>query len=131
MLRYDAQRLAEIAICEHISFIVLYGSVARGQSGPRSDIDIGVSYKDYPEHPYESFRNLSAAFENDNLDLVDLNHENPLLHFRIATEGKVLWQGNPFAFRRFQNEASKQYADTAKFRLMREQFIKEHSRGHR
>mgnify|MGYP001600220364 CR=1 FL=1 len=130
-LRCNATKLAEIAGKEKAAFVVLFGSLAKGQAGAQSDVDIGIMYKQYPEHPYESFRNLTAAFENDNLDMVDLNQENPLLHFRIATEGKVLWQENPFAFRRFQNEASKQYADTAKFRRLREQFMKDQSSGHR
>ena len=129
-LRYNSARLAQLASQEHVAFVALFGSVAKGSSGPQSDIDIGVLYKQYPNHPFDSFRNLTAAFENDNLDLVDLNQENPLLHFKIATEGKVLWQENPFAFRRFQNEASKQYADTAKFRRLREQFIQDQSHGH-
>ena len=130
-LRYDAEKLAEIAAREQVAFLVLFGSMAKGSSGPQSDVDVGVCFKQYPEHPYEAFRNLSAAFDTDHLDLVDLNQENPLLHFRIATDGKVLWQRDPFAFRRFQNQASKQYADTAKFRRLREQFIKEQSSGHR
>ena len=129
-LKFDARKLAELAAQEDVAFVVLFGSMAKGKAGPQSDADIGICYTHYPKHPYESFRKLTHAFDNDNLDFVDLNQENPLLHFRIASEGRVLWQTHPFAFRRFQNSASKQYADTAKFRLLRERFIKEQGHGH-
>lgn len=128
-LNYDIEKLADIAAAEQLAFVVLFGSLATGKAGPKSDADIGVYFKHYPEHPYEVFRNLTTAFKHDHLDLVDLNQENPLLHFRIAQEGQVLWQDGPFAFRRFQNEASKQYADTAKFRRWQQEFIKGRKHG--
>jgi predicted nucleotidyltransferase len=76
-LRYDPSALARLAGQEQVALIVLFGSQTKGKAGPMSDIDIGVLYKKYPEHPYDSFRKLTVAFENDNLDLVDLNQENP------------------------------------------------------
>ncbi len=55
-LRYDSQKLAEIAAREQVAFVVLFGSVAKGHADDRSDVDIGVCFQRYPEHPYDVFR---------------------------------------------------------------------------
>ena len=41
-LRCDTEKLAEIAQREHMAFVVLFGSMAKGQAGPQSDVDVGV-----------------------------------------------------------------------------------------
>lgn len=72
----------------------LFGSVARGESGPQSDLDIGVLFEPPPAatlraQPYD----LAAALEQatgKSVDLVALNQAPADLVHRVLTDGILL-----------------------------------------
>lgn len=100
-----------------LRFIVLFGSAARGGTHRESDIDIGV----YTEQAItfdkrlKLWMELSGLFQEE-IDLAVLNHPNPLFGFRVANEGKVLFEREPFAWERWRSYTIRYYWDTAKFR---------------
>lgn len=72
--------------------VVLFGSRARGDAGPRSDVDLAV------EAPGASARDwlrlADLADDADTLlaiDLIRLEHAPPHLRERIAVEGRELY----------------------------------------
>ena len=95
-----------------VRLAVLFGSAARGQSGPDSDIDVGVLF--------EAGRESAAALEvalaratGRRLDLVRLEAAPPLLRFQIARDGRVLLERTPHAWADFRARAMTDWWDWA------------------
>ncbi len=111
------KQLQPIAQKYGLRFIVLFGSVARGRVHEESDIDIGV----YTEKPItfnkrsKLWIELSKLFQAE-IDLTMLNHPDPLLGFRVANEGRILFESKRFAWESWKSYAMRYYWDTAKFR---------------
>ncbi|OIN94795.1 MAG: hypothetical protein COS37_07975 [Anaerolineae bacterium CG03_land_8_20_14_0_80_58_20] len=112
-----SEQLQPIAQKFGVRLIVLFGSVARGRIHEESDIDVAV----LTERPLtfnkrlKLWSALSPLFRAD-IDLAILNHANPLFGFRIANEGKVLFEGAPRVWENWKSYAVRYYWDTAKFR---------------
>jgi predicted nucleotidyltransferase len=77
----------------------LFGSVARGEAGPDSDLDVGVVY----DKPYPNDRDriatqlaleIGRAVGMDAVDVVDLEAQGPLFCQRVLLEGSRLYEGN-------------------------------------
>lgn len=95
-----------------VRLAVLFGSAARGQSGPDSDIDVGVLF----EAGQESAAALEVALARATgrrLDLVRLEAAPPLLRFEIARDGRVLLERTPHAWADFRARAMTDWWDWA------------------
>jgi predicted nucleotidyltransferase len=86
--------LAERAEREGIAAAYLFGSVARGTAGPRSDVDVGILYD---EDPPLTLEGLGLRLEGDlesllgkPVQLVVLNHAPVDLAIRVLRDGKLL-----------------------------------------
>jgi len=88
-------RLRELLRTERkVSFAVLHGSVARGDDGPGSDIDLLVGFRSGAE--IRNRRRLARKLrlelgrEVDIADAEDVEANSPLLLSRVVEEGRVL-----------------------------------------
>jgi predicted nucleotidyltransferase len=93
------------------TLIVLFGSVARGQARPDSDVDIAVLGPEF-------WGGLAIGAElggslGREPHVVDLATASDLLRFTVAREGLPLFQGTPDAWPRFQAESAVRYFDVA------------------
>lgn len=83
---------------------VLFGSYARGNAGPLSDLDIAVLLKaglsrterfllrgDIAEDVRKVVAQTSGSRSKIGVDIVDLDSAPPLLKFEVFRDGKVLW----------------------------------------
>ncbi|MDP3795057.1 MAG: nucleotidyltransferase domain-containing protein [bacterium] len=108
------------------TLIILFGSQATGKRRPGSDTDVAV-LSDH-QLTLKEKTNLTVKLadalkvSDENIDLVDLWNASPLLQFEVARSGRLL-SGDPFLFTRFRVLAFKRYADTAKFRRLREKLM--------
>ena len=77
-----------------ISLAVLFGSAARGDDGPDSDIDLLVGFR--PGSEISDRRRLSSKLRSqlgrdvDIADAEDVEARSPLLFSRVVDEGRVL-----------------------------------------
>jgi len=111
------EQLQPIAKKFGVRFIVLFGSTAHGRTHEESDIDVGV-FTDRPitfNKRLKLWHELSTLFQAD-IDLAMLNHPNPLFGFRVANEGKILFESKPLSWEYWKSYAVRHYWDTAKFR---------------
>jgi hypothetical protein len=93
----------------HLNLLVLYGSRARGDNGPRSDWDFG--YLADERFDPDAFRGaLVRALQSDDVDLVDLGRASAQLRYRAAGEG-VTVIGRPGAFEAFWLNAVSYWLD--------------------
>ena len=78
-----------------------------------------------PDEYLQLIRDLSAFFQYDRLDLIDLRRASGLLKFEIAGKGRVLFQSKPDFFERYRLYFLRYSYDTAKFRTLKKEFFKE------
>ena len=108
--------VGEIVKRAGVDLFVLFGSRARGQATADSDWDLAYRVaKEIGEafDPDALLADLVGALKSDRIDLVDLNRGSALLRFRIAAEGKPVYQADPDAFQAFQIDAVRYWCDVA------------------
>ncbi|HEX6900239.1 MAG TPA: nucleotidyltransferase domain-containing protein [Thermoanaerobaculia bacterium] len=94
-----------VASLPEVKLAVLFGSTARGQAGPRSDLDLGVLLDpDTPEIRSNVEPELWRAAERT-LDLIFLDKAPPLLRFEIARDGVLLHQEQDHLWTDFKTRA--------------------------
>jgi hypothetical protein len=87
-------RLAEtLESCPEVEEAYLFGSRARGDAGPKSDVDVAVTLarEAFPEPPFGHAARLAsalmAALGESRVDVVVLNDAPPLLYHRVLRDG--------------------------------------------
>ncbi|HEY0557885.1 MAG TPA: nucleotidyltransferase domain-containing protein [Thermoanaerobaculia bacterium] len=111
MIEPDLQAVVELARkTPGLDLLLLFGSRARGESHPGSDWDFG--YLAGPElDPYDLLALLALLMGTDRIDLVNLNRTNGLLRFRVAAEGKTLFESSDGVFESFAFGAISYWCD--------------------
>lgn len=95
--------------------VYLFGSQARGQAGPTSDVDVGVllgrrscknNFLKKLKYSSDLSRLLGAEF-----DVTILNEADPLLCVQALWTGPAVWVKDPDRVARFEQEALRRYWD--------------------
>lgn len=106
----DLDRLSRIAASAGgARLVVIFGSIARGQPSPWSDVDIGVSGCEFWEGLRIGAR-IGAALGREP-HVVDLDTASDALRFRVAREGILLWEAAPGTWTRFRADSAVRYFD--------------------
>jgi uncharacterized protein len=119
-----------------VKFAYLFGSHARGNTGPVSDIDLAV----YLDNRFDffSFRlhfleELSRQLKGQSCDLVVLNSTSLVLQYEVLRDGKVLKE-DKLKRVQFETRVLRDYLDTEPIRSahlssLKRSFLKEHCLG--
>lgn len=96
-----------------VRLAVLFGSTANGRRTASSDLDLAFWLRDEPKSSSELdlVNALMSLLHCNDVDVVVLNHANPLLQWQVASTGKLLYERQAGAFRRFQLLAFKRHQD--------------------
>ena len=100
----------------------LFGSQARGDAGPLSDVDLAVWLGDDPEPGRRLSRQLALSAQaasllgTDEVELVVLNGAPPLLAQRVIRDGELLAERSAPTRVRLETEAIIRYLDTIPLR---------------
>lgn len=82
----------QAAMWPELKLAVVFGSTARGQARPKSDVDLGVLLDPYrPELRFQVEAELGRAAGRP-VDVILLDDAPPLLRFEIAREGVLLFE---------------------------------------
>lgn len=108
----DAQGVIDnLAAHQEVIAIILFGSVARGQSRKFSDIDICVITKKVPE----TVKMDLLSYGSEKID-VSLFHELPItIRFQVIREGKILACRDTLALHAIMADTVREYLDIAPF----------------
>ena len=99
-----------------VAAVYMFGSVARGESRPGSDLDVAVLLEPAPERgTYETLRlDLRVEIESElgrEIDFVVLNHAPPDLVHRVLRDAVLVIEPDPSARVRFEVRARNEYWD--------------------
>jgi predicted nucleotidyltransferase len=111
--RYFSQR-------PEIAAVFLFGSLARGEARPDSDLDLGVlltrgGVEARVNRP-QLVLDMMSIWERPDVDVVILNGAPPLLLHRVVRDGHVLYAVNMEVIAEFTIRAFQEYEDTRPLR---------------
>ena len=106
---------------EDLEFVVVYGSFARGDSTPTSDIDLALKF--HTQTNYSKVSNIimdlakNLQVVEDRIDILPLQEDLPIeLLFKIVRDG-VFVTGNHESYKKFRDKTISMYLD---FKLFKE-----------
>lgn len=109
--------IAFLAAQPDVAAAYVFGSVARGEATPRSDLDIAVLLSPDPRSPEPGWKRQAALAEalsriaDRPVDVVVLNDAPPLLGHQVLREGQLIYERDPEARIEFEVRVGKIYAD--------------------
>ena len=111
-----------------VRLVYLFGSQVRGETGPLSDVDLGVLLA--PGEPVARNREqlaplFSAALEGAPVDLIILNQAPIELAYAVIAQGKFLYQREPAERVEYEADVLSRYGDYLPFLRAQRQDILE------
>lgn len=114
----------------YVQVAYLFGSAAKGQVGPLSDVDIAVLFNSDPSQWHEQklklMEGLVWIFGVPKVDVVVLNSAEPVLAHKAIIEGQPIFIRDETARVRTEKKILGAYLDTAFLRRVQRASIKEH-----
>ena len=97
-----------------VAFGYIFGSFARGKTGPLSDIDIAIYLKEpqqIPEKKMEILGDLIDLLQTDEIDLVIINAAPLPMRMKIIANRKIIADNDPFLRHRYESLTMREYFD--------------------
>ena len=122
-LEFDRTVVTETLRAAGASFALVFGSRARGDARPESDLDVGAWWPSDPPNSWD------VELPGD-IDLVVLNSAGTELGGRVAMEGEILFEDDPSARVRWVANTRKIWLDERpRFERAHREFLEAASRG--
>jgi predicted nucleotidyltransferase len=96
-------KIKQIGQAHNLDFVILHGSVAKGQENKQSDIDIAV-YREHgipPSEFMQIYDEMMPMVSGHDLDLKTLEGVSPLFKFKAVYDGRLLF-GDTHKFNEFK-----------------------------
>ena len=120
---FNEEKLKAIVEKYQITLVLLFGSHAKGDNRPDSDVDLGILFAHEPPKLDALIAELISLFQDKTLDVVVLNHSDPLLRFEIISNYKILYQQDKDSFINFYLNTLKQYNDIQKLLKLEQTYL--------
>lgn len=107
----------------------LFGSFARGEELPSSDIDIAVLLPE--ENPFlfqELVAEIRKTLGTERFELVILNRVPPFFAFEVVAEGVVVYARDEETLNDFEMNTIRKFQDTAYLRKVQDEYLKKRVR---
>jgi predicted nucleotidyltransferase len=121
--------LKEVFERQEVMLAYLFGSHARGDAGPLSDIDVAMLFgSGVPEDQrlrrvLQLIGELGSVFGQDDVYVVDLAEASPLLRHRVYRDGRLLYCRNEVVQVQFETKALRDYIDTEPLRKIKRKYV--------
>jgi predicted nucleotidyltransferase len=122
---FNNKKIKKICRKYRIKLLILHGSYASGHATGTSDIDIGILGKNkFDSNQYLDILNDFVEIFGDKFDPVFLNGAEPMISYRVAVNGRPLYEGAEGIFASFRVQSIARYMDSKKFRELEKLYIK-------
>jgi len=123
--RPTRRELVRLARRHRLALLVLFGSRARGNAGPASDLDLAFLGADSrrPPRRLSLWAECTSAFGTEAIDLLDLRGADPLAAYEALRAGRPLYEREPGSFAARAPYAARLFADTRKFREAEDTYL--------
>ena len=122
---YLNKEFKKIAKRYNLSLILAFGSYVTNKIHPNSDLDIAVlskkDFNDYKEY-CDLLSNLSKLFPEKEIDLVFINHADPLLLKKILESCQLLY-GSKKELAKLKMYSFKKYCDYRRYLDLERRFV--------
>lgn len=110
---------------QRVAFATLFGSAVSGRATADSDLDLAFWVEGHrlEGRELDLTNGLMQTLHRNDIDVVVLNHANPLLQWQVASTGTLLYERTPGRFGRFQVYAMKRYDDSRKLLALQDLFL--------
>lgn len=129
------ERLRTLFQRSGVALAYLFGSHARGEAKPTSDIDIAILIRPEDakgERLYNSFRELMLgvreALGTERFDLLLLNSAPLTLRFEVVSRGRLLYCRDEEVLNAFEMDVIRRFQDTAYLRAVQNGYLRERAR---
>lgn len=127
-MKPDKSTINRFSEKNNIAMILLFGSRASDRFREDSDIDLGIFFKG--EYNYqEVLSGLIKIFPLSKIDVVILNHSDPLLNFQILSEHEVIYCPDKEVYLSFFSGTVKKYNDMQKIYRLADKYLKDFTGG--
>ena len=93
-LRHESSAIRQICVRHHVAELAVFGSTARGEAGPESDIDLLVAFQPGAGVGLVAFNRLRRELEDAlgrPVDLVPKDGLKPIIRDDVLAEAQVLY----------------------------------------
>jgi hypothetical protein len=117
LLPYQAATADLFAAFDDVCLAVLYGSHARGQAGPLSDVDVAVLLEracdpdTYFDRRLDIIGRLMQTLNTNEVDVIILNQAPLALQYRVVRDGMVLYARHHDHLIEFISQTVSRYLD--------------------
>jgi predicted nucleotidyltransferase len=112
-MRHKERLVARIESLPAVRLAVLFGSAARGSTGPRSDVDLGLRIEPDTAATRGAVEAALGRASGEEVDVIYLDEAPPQLRFEIARDGVLLVERQPHAWADFRARAMLDWWDWA------------------
>lgn len=126
---YDDEKLKVLAKKHNVSLILLFGSRTQDNYSLESDLDLGVLFQNDAYDRRAVISDLLSVFPDYVIDLVVLNHSDPVLNFEIIANYQILYSFDQEIFINFYTNTVKKYHDIRKFLQQEDLYLKNYLGG--
>lgn len=107
----------------------LFGSFAKGEESPSSDIDIAVLLlEENPSLFQELVVGIRKTLGTERFELVILNQVPPLFAFEVVAEGVVVYARDEETLNDFEMNTIRKFQDTAYLRKVQNEYLRQRAR---
>lgn len=109
-----------VAVCQklEVNFLAVFGSVGRGTTNDKSDLDLAISFPDAISNEKRNsislriYKEVGDKLKRDDIEIVDVDNINSALLGAIVRDGKVLYEKEKGIFSRWSSFAKREYVDS-------------------
>jgi hypothetical protein len=107
-----------------VRLLYVFGSTARGEAGPRSDLDLAVWLDRKLSWDEERDLRATVSTGHDQVDLVILNDAPPVLRYEVVTGGRCLLARDAAEHAEFEITSLARFLDFQPIRRVQREYLR-------
>lgn len=122
-MKFSLSKISTVIRRHPVNQAYIFGSVARGKTGPLSDLDIAVLFNENVDHDQaekDLLIDLSRSLGINTIDVVNLSKASALLAHRAVLLGRPLLKHNPHEAAVLKTSILHRYEDERFFRTIKQ-----------